>query len=466
MSGGAPDKAQEKIQELRRKLKELRAQNATLRMRLDESEQTLLAIRTGQVDSLVIEGPQGPRIFSLDAELQYRVLIESMNEGAATLSEDGTILYCNACFARMLDLPIQRTMGSSVHDRVPDRSRPTFRALMERALASDVREEMAFATGGGVEIPVYLSLSAMFLDSQRVLCLVATDLREQKRSEALLIAEQAARESELRYRRQYEEAQQAIRARDQLASMVSHDLRNPLAAVLAQVALLSHALKEGRLRGDRLRAGLELIGRAGSRMDRLIDELLDIARLQAGQELELELQETEIVGLVRRLVDDQQQSTSKHRIHFRSTEDRMFGRWDAGRMERVISNLLTNAVKFSPRGGDIEVALERPMGETDLAVLRVKDQGIGIPPQDLGHIFEWFTRGENVAGSIQGSGVGLASARHVVEQHGGTILVQSSEGEGATFTVRIPLQPHRGSRPQAAEFRRAQEWAGPDQSLS
>lgn len=435
MAGAPHDKLRQANRKLRAQAKTLRGERQALLQKLEEAEQTLAAIRAGEVDSLVVEGPEGPRIFSLEAEVQYRVLIESMNEGAATVSEDGTILYCNACFARLLDLPLQRTMGSSIHDWIPERSRPAFRALLARAQATQVREEMALSGAGGEEIPAYLSASTMISEGRRVHCLVATDLREQKRSEALLIAEQ-------RVRVQYEQAQQAIRVRDQLASMVSHDLRSPLAAVLAQVKLLSHQLDHNRLQETGLRAGLERIGRAGHKMDRLIDELLDIARLQAGEALELELRDTEVVGLVRRLVEDHQHATHQHRIRFHSTADEVFARWDTGRMERVINNLLSNAIKFSPEGGDIDVSLDRLTGdEVDQAILRVEDRGLGIPAGDLPSIFKWFARAGNVAGSIPGTGVGLAGARQIVEQHGGAIRVESRESQGSTFTLWIPLRP-------------------------
>jgi PAS domain S-box-containing protein len=179
----------------------LRAENEELRLRLEEAEQALEAIRTGQVESLVLEGPDGPRIFSLEGATQsYRTLVESMNEGAVTLREDGTVLYCNARFARMLGEPLQQVMGSSLGPRIPEHSRAAFGELLERARESAVREEITLCTPDGREIPAYLSVSSIVDDGRRVLCLVATDLREQKRAEAIALAEQAARESEERLR--------------------------------------------------------------------------------------------------------------------------------------------------------------------------------------------------------------------------------------------------------------------------
>jgi signal transduction histidine kinase len=106
----------------------------------------------------------------------------------------------------------------------------------------------------------------------------------------------------------------------------------------------------------------------------------------------------------------------------------------------VLGNLLDNAIKYSPDGGDIAVtiALAEADGQRQ-AVLSVQDHGIGIPAGDLPHVFERFFRGTNVAGRIRGTGIGLAGSRQIVEQHGGTLTVESREGEGSTFTVRLPL---------------------------
>jgi PAS domain S-box-containing protein len=179
----------------------LRGEIEELRLRLEEAEQALEAIRTGQVESLVVEGPDGPRIFSLEGATQsYRFLVESMNEGAVTLREDGTVLYCNARFAEMLGEPLQKVMGSSLREHVPERSRDAFDALLERARESAVREEVPLRAFNGDEIPAYLSVSSIVDDGRRVLCVVATDLREQKRTEEIAAAEKAARESEGRLR--------------------------------------------------------------------------------------------------------------------------------------------------------------------------------------------------------------------------------------------------------------------------
>jgi signal transduction histidine kinase len=119
--------------------------------------------------------------------------------------------------------------------------------------------------------------------------------------------------------------------------------------------------------------------------------------------------------------------------------DKLVGIWDPLRLERVLGNLLGNAVKYSPAGGDVHVEIVRD--EPGWAIVTVRDGGIGIPAADLPHVFERYHRAANVIGRFPGEGIGLPGAKQVVDQHGGTILITSTEGHGATFTVRLPLSP-------------------------
>ncbi len=171
-----------------------------LRLRLAEAEQTIEAIRCGEVDSLLVEGPGGLRIYALEGSSNtYRVLMEAMSEGAATLNEEGVILYSNGRFARMVDTPLQRVMASPLSAFVPERLHAELEALLRSARQEEVRGEFTLLAGGE-EMPVYLSVNAIEEDGRPVLCLIATDLRGQKRSEALAAAEKRARENEERLR--------------------------------------------------------------------------------------------------------------------------------------------------------------------------------------------------------------------------------------------------------------------------
>jgi signal transduction histidine kinase len=181
-------------------------------------------------------------------------------------------------------------------------------------------------------------------------------------------------------------------------------------------------------------------------MGQQLDELLDAARLEAGQPLELRRAPTDAVALARRVAAEQQATTERHRVRVETALSELTGAWDAVRLGRVLDNLLANAIKYSPAGGEVVVTVAReddPAGEDGAvgawAVLAVTDLGLGIPAADLPRIFERFRRAGNVAGRIGGTGIGLASARQLVEQHGGALTAESVEGAGSTFTVRLPL---------------------------
>ena len=137
-----------------------------------------------------------------------------------------------------------------------------------------------------------------------------------------------------------------------------------------------------------------------------------------------------------------QRASDTHRVTLDTALAQLVGTWDGPRVRRALRNLLTNALAYSPDGGEVTVSVHQErdeQSERDTAVICVRDCGLGIPAADLPFIFERFHRGANVAGRIGGSGIGLADVREVVSQHGGTVEVESTEGAGSCFTVRLPL---------------------------
>jgi PAS domain S-box-containing protein len=223
---------------------------------------------------------------------------------------------------------------------------------------------------------------------------------------------------------------------------VAHDIKNPLAAVKAQTQLLRRRLKSGRADLTTVENTLNVLDSGLSRMNRRIEELADVARLRAGQSLELRIDRCNLATVVTGLIETYQQASERHEIVVSVRSDDLVGEWDSGRIERVVDNLISNAIKYSPDGGTINVTLERVVDDGDWAVLTVSDQGIGIPEFDLPHIFERYRRAGNTA-VISGTGIGLAGSRLIVEQHGGSITVESKESVGSTFIVRLPFPADR-----------------------
>jgi len=164
--------------------KALRDRIDELEGQLEESQQALEAIRTGQVESLVVEGPGGPRIYSLEWSIySFRVLVEAISEGTLTMGEDGVVLYCNSRFAKMLLAPLEQVMGNPLKRWVSERSLPALEELMRQAITGEARAEIALLKTGGREVPACLSANTIRDNGELVFCLVATDLTDLRPSE-------------------------------------------------------------------------------------------------------------------------------------------------------------------------------------------------------------------------------------------------------------------------------------------
>jgi PAS domain S-box-containing protein len=165
-------------------IKTLRERIAELERQLAEAQQALEAIRSGDVESLVVEGPGGPRIYSLEWSIySFRVLVEAISEGTLTMGDDGVVLYCNSRFAKMLLAPLEQVMGNPLRRWVSERSLSALDELLRQAITGEWRVQITLHNAGGREIPVYLSASSIRDNGERVFCLVATDLTDLRPSE-------------------------------------------------------------------------------------------------------------------------------------------------------------------------------------------------------------------------------------------------------------------------------------------
>jgi PAS domain S-box-containing protein len=427
--------------------KELRAENQRLtteveevRLRLEEAEQALEAIRTGQAESLVVEGPNGPRIFSLEsADHSYRVLVEAMNEGAVTLGDDGTVLYCNARFAEMLDAELERVMGSAIGEFVPDRSREAFEALVREAIDGESRGEMELISRTGRVVPAYLSASVIYDENRRRLCLVATDLREQKRNDETVAAEKLARAINLR--------------KNEFLAALSHELRNPLTPIRNSLYILDRATPGS----EQARRAKAVIDRQVSQLARLIDDLLDVTRITSGK-MQVQRMRLELAELLLRTVEDHRSEfvAAGVELEVRAAPKPLWVNADAARIAQALGNLLQNAVKFTGRGEQVTLTLDEEV-DTSMAVIRVRDTGIGIAPDVLPRLFQPFSQADSTLHRGRGGlGLGLSLVKSLIELHGGTVDAYSDGiGKGAEFIARIPLAGEETSAPRPGGDRAA-----------
>jgi signal transduction histidine kinase len=284
----------------------------------------------------------------------------------------------------------------------------------------------------GLNAELEARVTARTLELQRTVKELKQQIAERKRAEAeraqLLVREQAARC----------EAERAVRIRDDFLAMAGHELRTPLTSLHGAIETLLRATRQSLLNAptpDRVQRMLKVIETQDERLIKLVNNLLDVSRLSEGR-LELELEEVDLSAIVYDVVEcfREEIARARCRLDIRA-QDHVVGVWDRSRLEQVVTNLLTNALKY---GAGTQVTISVSADATS-ARLAVADQGIGIAPQHVERIFGRFERA--VAGKeYSGVGLGLSIARDIVEALGGTIGVVSEPGGGATFTVALPLR--------------------------
>lgn len=222
---------------------------------------------------------------------------------------------------------------------------------------------------------------------------------------------------------------------------VAHDLRNPLSALSLSVALIDPT--EPLPPEPRIRDTIEMVRRQLKKLERMVSDFLDMAKIDAGQ-LDLHFAEHDLRTLVREVVSLFEATASEQRIELSLPDEPVPGHCDSLRVEQIVSNLISNAIKYSPRAHKIDVSLLREDGE---ALITVRDYGIGISEEDQRRLFEPFHRADLGRESIPGAGLGLYVAKRLVAAHGGRIEVDSIPGQGARFVVRLPLSKTTLSEP-------------------
>ena len=232
------------------------------------------------------------------------------------------------------------------------------------------------------------------------------------------------------------QAETAVVIRDHFLSIAAHELKTPLTALLGYIQVIHHRLQRTNELDERNDRILHMVAGQGQRLNRLIDTLLDVSRINLGH-LSIERIPLDLGALTARVVDEVGITLDRHVLRVELPTEACIVPGDALRLEQVIVNLIQNAIKYSPKLGDILVMVQCT---ADTAILMVRDHGLGIPATALPHLFERFYRVQDDATeAIPGLGIGLSVVNEIVTLHGGDIVVESSEGVGSTFTVRLPL---------------------------
>jgi PAS domain S-box-containing protein len=378
---------------------------AELRARLAEAEETLRAIRTGEVDAVVVAGERGAQVFTLEgAEHAYRMLIESMNEGALTLTTDATILYANQCFARMVGRPLEQVLGNSLRQFLSAEDRATLRPLLKRAATSGSKLPVMLIAGDGSRLPAQVSVRPIAKNGfkRASLGVVVTDMTEAKRNEDVL--------RELTHR--LAQSQESERGR------VALDLHDRITQLLCAALFRCQALADKLSERD---------GPSKAEAVKLSDMLGETAGEVARISRQLRPSVLDELGLVAALRGASTEFTERTGVSVELAFVRLAERLPPEvemALYRIVLKALSN-VEHHAQARHVTVRLRRQAGFVQLSI---KDDGIGF---DAGRM----AKGEG------GNGIGLLRMNERATYVGGTLKVKSIRGSGTEIVVRVPLPP-------------------------
>ena len=347
-----------------------------------------------------------------EAAARLAAIVESSDDAIISKTIEGVVTSWNPAAERLYGYTAEEAVGQPISLIFPPDRLDEFPSIMGRLARGEhiAHYETVRRRKDGSLVDVSISIAPVRDGTGRITgaSTIARDISE---------------------RRAFERKQQ------EFLTMIAHDLRSPLTSVKGYGQLL-------RRRGVYKDTAVAAILSQVDKMERLVGDVLDVTRIDEGR-LELRLEPVDLVALVRTYAERQQELTDLHTLRVEAPDQPLVGEWDADRVGQVIENLLTNAAKYAP-DGEILVRVE-DLG--DEARVSVRDQGIGIPPEALPHLFERFYRAGGAGASAKGVGLGLHIAKSLVEAHGGRIWAESEVGRGSTFVFTLPYEPAETERP-------------------
>jgi PAS domain S-box-containing protein len=377
------------------------------------------------------------------SEERFRLLVEGVSEYAIfMLDPNGRVATWNTGAQRIKGYTAAEIIGQHFSIFYPTEARDS--GWPEHELEVAAEKGSLTDTGwrlrkDGTTFWGNVTLTALRDDTGKLIgyAKLTRDLTEARRIETMESTSQQREEMLDAERSARMAAQRATRLKDEFLATLSHELRTPLSAILGWTQVL---LRGATPRGpDEQKRAIEVIDRNARAQVQLIDDLLDLSRIMTGK-LRLDLHQVSFSSVVEAAVDSAKPAADAKGIRLKAImgagQDVVNA--DGGRLQQVVWNLLTNAIKFTPKGGQVQVLLQRVNSHLEL---NVSDTGIGIPPNYLPRVFDRFSQKDtSTTRSFGGLGLGLAICKQLVELHGGVITAASEgEGKGATFSVHLPL---------------------------
>jgi PAS domain S-box-containing protein len=413
---------------------DLTAENQELRIRLEEAQETLEAIRRGEVDGLVVSTPKGEQVYTLTgADKPYRALIEDMREGAVMISDDNTVLYCNSGFAKIMKRPMEKIVGVKVETLVCPSSNDSLKDLLSiaRARKSAVSKEITLLGKDDALVPALMSVNSLQSDTTNNTFLVVTDLSEHMEAETKRYTEGLEKLVEARTKQLKDSERLATIGAT--AGMVGHDIRNPLQTVAGEVFLARAELKnlpEGGVRAN-LEESLDIIQEQTMYVNKIVSDLQDYSKPLNPKIEEVDLEKT-VQAVLSSISVPESEPAEPVQICYSITPDFPKINTDESYLRRILQNLVTNSIQAMPKGGDLTINASCKNGRV---VITVQDTGDGIPLEVRDKLFMPL-----VTTKAKGQGFGLAVVKRFTEGMGGTVRFESEVGKGTKFLVELPAK--------------------------
>ncbi len=360
--------------------------------------------------------------------VDYREIFESANDAIMLVDpESGHLLDANRKYLDLFGYTPEEALqrGKGIIS-VPPENEEAYMDIVSKAIASGEPHLFEAQVRDKAGRPFWVEGNArrIFLGGQLRVLIVGRDITERKQAEEEL-------------KRANEELERNSRLKDEFLLMASHELKTPVTSIKLYSSLAARRLERPSPDVENI---LGTIDQQADALVSLVNDLLDASRLQFGQ-VRLSPERFDLREIVADVCAWGQDLHPAHPLKCASPERPLVVEADKGRLTQVLQNLISNAVKYSPAGSPVEVAVEE--GPHDTVTITVRDQGIGINPEDLPHIFERFYKPLALQAIVPGLGLGLYICKELVERHGGRIWAESEPGKGSTFHVRLPLAAQR-----------------------
>lgn len=413
-------------------------ENKLLQEQLSEARRSINAIKSGSIDALVISNEKEISIFTeKNTDQLYRILVEKMNEGALTISMEGIVLYCNSCFAEMVNQPLQKVTGKKFIRFIDETSKQRFELILSQIKPAPFRGQIHLLTYDGKSFPVLMSLNSIVIGQEHLFSVILTDISVHSRDQDELELKA------IQLEQKNAELESANKDLTSFTYLSSHDLQEPLRKIQNFVAVI--LFEEERNLSAAGREYFNRLGMTAKRMQLLIDDLLIYSQTK---DSERNFEEVDLKTIVAEVKKDFEEVILEKNA-FIDVAKLGYAFIIRLQFRQLIHNLISNSLKFSKPGVRSEIkikskiiAMSSPnsdgtLSDNKFSHITYTDNGIGFDPQYSLRIFGVFQRLHSHE-KYNGTGIGLAICKRVIENHKGIITASGKMNEGARFDIYIP----------------------------